>query len=125
MSQEQLLVLLFKIVLVADLVTLAVFIADYTRLTRGEAWRNPIGRTILWKDVLLGAALTPSVLSLFFHFSRLTSRIAGWVDIALFAAISVAVVWRIAVFEKIHRSKETAAAEPEDCAESPEDEAAP
>ena len=118
MKQDDLLILLFKIVLVADLVTLAVFIADYTRLTRWGAWRNAIGRTILWKDVLLGAALAPSALSLFLHFNRLTSRIAGWVDVALFAAIAVAMVWRIAVFEKIHRNEETVAA-PEDV--TPED----
>lgn len=105
MSQEDLLLLLFKIVLVADLVTLAAFIADYTWLTRWGAWRNPIGRTILWKDVLLGAALTPSVLSLFLKFNRLTSRIAGWVDLGLFAAIALVMVWRIFVWHRIHRNE--------------------
>lgn len=99
----QLLLLLFKVVIIADLVTIVAFIWDYTRLTRWEAWRDEIGRTILWKDVLLGAALTPSILSLFFRFSRLTSEVAAWVDVALFAGIAGAMVWRIFVFERFHR----------------------
>ena len=103
MSQDQALLLLFKVVLVADLAALALFVADYTRLA--SWWSNPIGRTLVIKDLLLGAALTPSVLSLFWHFNRLTSRIAAWVDIALFAGIAIVMVWRTVVFERIHREK--------------------
>lgn len=103
---SHLLILLFKIVIIADLVTLAAFIGDYSRLARW--WKDPVGRTIAIKDLLLGAALTPSALSLFFRFNRLTSQVAAWVDVALFAAIAVVMAWRIVVFERVHRQKDAA-----------------
>lgn len=106
MGQDSLILLLFKIVLIADLIALAAFTADYTRLAKW--WRNPIGRTIVIKDLILGAALTPTALSLFWKFNRLTSRIAAWVDVALFALIAVVVAWRIVVFERIHRHEKDA-----------------
>lgn len=115
MKQDDLLILLFRIVLVADLVTLASFVLLYSALAAW--WRNTIGRTIVIKDLLLGAALTPSVLSLFLHFNRLTNRIAGWVDVALFAGIAAAMVWRDVVWYRVHRDKKPA--------ETQEDEAAP
>lgn len=109
---SHLLVLLFKVVIVADLVTLTVFVADYTRLARW--WADPIGRTIVIKDLLLGAALTPSVLSLFFRFNRLTSQIAAWTDVALFAGIAGVMVWRTVVFERFHRAHRDESAAQED-----------
>lgn len=112
MNQEQMLLQLFRVVLVADLVALASFIVLYTMLAAW--WRNTIGRTIVIKDLLLGAALTPSVLSLFFHFSRLTSRVAGWVDVGLFAGIAVTMVWRDIVWWHVHHDKKSALTQPED-----------
>lgn len=99
---SELLVLLFRVVIIADLVALAAFVGDYTRLARW--WADPIGRTIVVKDLLLGAALTPSVLSFFLRFNRLTSQVAAWIDVGLFAGIAVVMVWRIVVFEKFHRA---------------------
>lgn len=103
MTQDAAILFLFKVVLIADLVAIAAFVLDYS--VRAEWWSNPIGRTLVIKDLLLGAAITPSVLSLFFRFSRLTSHIAAWVDIALFAAIAVTMTWRVVIFERIHREK--------------------
>ena len=112
MSQDSLIILLFKIVVVADLVAIAAFIADYSRLA---AWyKNPIGRTLVIKDLLLGAAFIPSVLSFFFKFNRLTSHIAAWIDIALFAGIAAVMTWRTVVFERIHRDKAAAGSAPEE-----------
>lgn len=100
MSQEQLLVLLLKIVLVADVAALAVFVAVYTKLA--PWWRSPIGRTLVIKDVLLVLAFTPTILSLFFRFSRLTSLAAAWVDVGLFALIAAVVAWRTVIWWRIH-----------------------
>lgn len=122
MNQEQVIVLLLKIVLVSGAVSVALFVAEYTWRTRGAAWRNTIGRTLLWKDVLLILCLVPSILSLFLHFNRLTSSVAAWVDVGLFALLTPAMWWRIVVFERIHRDK------PQDTEHAPagggEDEAA-
>jgi hypothetical protein len=105
MREAQLFILLFKIVLVADVLAILAFILDYSRLA--PWYRNPIGRTIVTKDILLLVILIPGVLSLFFEFNRLTSRIAAWIDLVAFALIAPVMVWRIVVFERIHREKRT------------------
>jgi hypothetical protein len=102
-NQDHLILLLFKIVLVADVVSIAAFIAQYWRLA--PWYKNPIGRTIVIKDILLIVCLLPSVLSLFWHFSRLTSHIAAWVDVASFGLIAPVMAWRILVWQSIHKNK--------------------
>jgi hypothetical protein len=99
MTQDALIILLFKVVLLADVVSIAVFIGLYTAWA--SWWRNPIGRTIVAKSALLALALLPSVLSLFWHFSRLTSHIAAWSDIVIFALIAVVMGWRCIVWRKV------------------------
>lgn len=103
MNQDQVILLLFKIVLVSGAVSVALFVAEYIWRTRGGCFRNDIGRTIVWKDILLIACMMPSILALFFQFSRLTSHIAAWVDIATFGLLTPAMLWRIAVFERVHK----------------------
>jgi hypothetical protein len=100
---DQLLLLLFKITLMADLAGIIAFIVIYSVVA--PWWSNVIGRTIVAKDILLGLALTPSILSLFFHFNRLSSVIAGWVDLGLFAGIAVVMIWRCVIWLRIHREE--------------------
>ena len=87
MSQEQALVLAFKVVEVASVVTIVAFIACYSRWA--DWIHNPIGRTIVYKDVALILVLIPSILSIFLHFSRFTSRVAGWFDVGAFALVAI------------------------------------
>lgn len=101
MKQEQWIVLAFKVALIADVAAVLAFIADYTRLAAW--WSNAIGRTIVIKDFLLVLAFIPSIMSLFFRFSRLTSLVAAWFDVGIFAGIAAVMVWRIVVFERVHR----------------------
>lgn len=102
MSQDQWIVLAFKVAEVASVVTIGAFIACYSRWARW--YKNPIGRTIVFKDIALILVLLPSILSIFFRFNRLTSHIAAWYDIGSFALVPVIMCWRIAVFGKIHRA---------------------
>ena len=103
MTQDQWIILAFKVVEIAAVVTIGAFIAVYTRYARW--WRNAIGRTIVIKDVALILVLLPSILSIFFSFNRLTSNIAAWFDVASFSAIPVIMCWRILVWRKIHKDK--------------------
>lgn len=105
MSQDALIVLLFKIVLISGAVSVALFVAEYTWRTRGRCWRNDIGRTLVVKDILLILCLLPSILSLFWDFNRLNSHISAWVDIVLFGLLTPVMCWRVFVFERIHRQK--------------------
>ena len=96
-------ILAFKVVEVASLVTIIAFVACYTWWTRGKCWTNPIGQTIVAKDAALILVLLPSILSIFWHFNRLTSHIAAWYDVGSFALVPAIMVWRVIVFRKIHR----------------------
>jgi hypothetical protein len=102
MSQDELLILLLKVVLVSGALSVAAFVAVYHYLTRGAVWRDEVGQTIITKDLLLFACLLPSILSLFLSFNRLTSHIAAWTDIALFGLLTPVTLWRIAVWRRIH-----------------------
>ena len=101
MSQEQAILLAFKVTEIASVVTIAAFIACYSRWAPWH--RNAIGRTIVLKDIALILVLIPSILSIFINFNRLTSHIAAWFDVGSFALVPVIMVWRIAVFRRIHK----------------------
>lgn len=111
MSQDQAIILLLKVVLVCGAVSVALFVAEYT--WRAAWWKNPIGWALVVKDILLILCLLPSILSLFLQFNRLTSHIAAWIDVGLFGLMTPVMLWRIAVFERVHRDKK-AAGPPED-----------
>jgi hypothetical protein len=102
-NQDHLIVLLFRVMLIVDETVIIAFIVQYTVLA--PWWKNAIGRTIVIKDMLLALAFVPSLLSLFINFSRLTSRVAAWLDLAMFAGIAVAMAWRIVVWNRIQRQK--------------------
>lgn len=103
MSQDQAIILALKIVLIAGMVSVALFVAVYGYLADWR--RNPIGRTVVWLDILLALALAPSTLSLFFHFNRLTSHVAAWTDIGIFALIAAGMLQRIPLWVKLHTDK--------------------
>jgi hypothetical protein len=102
MTQDDTLILAFKVVEVASVVTIAAFIAYYTKAAKW--WANPIGRTIVLKDLALILVMLPSILSIFMKFNRFTSHVAGWFDVGAFALVPVIMVWRVIVFRKIHRA---------------------
>ena len=102
MNQDQWIILAFKVVEVASVVTIVAFIACYSRWA--PWWRHPIGRTIVLKDISLILVLLPSILSIFLKFNWLTSHIAAWFDVCAFALVPVIMVWRVFVFRKIHRA---------------------
>lgn len=101
MSQDQWITLCFKVVEVSALVTIAGFIACYSAWA--PWWRDPVGRTIVVKDALLIIVFIPSVLAIFLHFGRFSSRIAAWSDMAMLGLIAPVMIWRVLVFRKIHR----------------------
>lgn len=77
-----------------------VFAADYTRLTRGACWRDPIGQTIVIKDLLLALSLAPLLLAAFFHLSAFGSEVGAWILIGFLFLAGLTVYWRVIVFER-------------------------
>jgi hypothetical protein len=105
MAESGLLITLTKIVLIADIAAILTFVGDYSLLAKW--WRNPIGRTLVLKDLFLLGVISLTVLSVFFHFSRLTSTAAGWLEVAMLGGMALAMLWRVVVFERIHRHKKS------------------
>lgn len=101
MTSPSLMILLTKIALIADMAAITAFVLDYSRLARW--WANPVGRTIVIKDLFLLGVISLIVASVFFQFSRFTSEVASWIQLALLWGMAVAMLWRIVVFERIHR----------------------
>jgi hypothetical protein len=111
-TQDQAIILCFKIVEVASVATIVSFVACYTLWA--PWYRNAIGRTIVIKDLLLIVVFIPSILSIFLHYNRLTSHIAAWLDVAMIGLISPVMIWRTYIFWKIHRDGKRGDAMPSD-----------
>jgi hypothetical protein len=103
-TQAQWITLALKVACICGFVSLTGWVALYTAYT--PWWRNQIGRTLAAKTLLIAALLVPTTLSLFLHFNRLTSLVAGWIDVALIGLITPVMIWRILVWRKIHQEGE-------------------
>lgn len=102
MTQDHLLILLFRTADLFAMASIVLFVGVYWKLA--PWWRNPIGRTIVAKDILLFVALIPSALSMFVHFTRVPAHVAAWFDLGCVAGIGVVMVWRTVVWWRVHKS---------------------
>lgn len=103
MTQDAWITLCLRIGLIAGFTSLLAWVWTYTKITHGDAWRNPVGLTFIVKSLLIAGAFIPSTLSLFFHLSRLDSYIAGWADVVLIGAVAPVMLWRMIVFIRLDR----------------------
>ncbi len=103
MTQEQVIVLCLRTGLITGLAALVAWVAVYTYLTRGAAWKDPIGQTLIAKTLLIAGLFVPSILSLFFHMSRFGSHIVAWIDVTLIGLVTPVMIWRSIVF--VHESR--------------------
>lgn len=103
MTQDAWIILAFKVVLLSGFISLVTWVVIYTRLTHWGAWKDPIGRTLMAKSLLLALVLVPSILNLFFSFDRFTSHVAGWIDVVLIGAITPVMMWRSLVWLRVGR----------------------
>jgi hypothetical protein len=95
--------LALKVALIVSVSGMALFAADYTRLTKGRCWRDPIGLTLLLADIFSVAGLVPLLLAEFFRLSPLGNVIAAWALIGFWFLSGAAMYWRTLVFEREHR----------------------
>ncbi len=100
MTQDQWQLLVLKIVLISNVLTLGGFAAQYQRLTRGAWRRDRIGSSLMYETFLLLGVVGLTAASVFLQFNRLDSRAAAWVQIALLALLSVVMVSRVVVFQQ-------------------------
>jgi hypothetical protein len=95
-----LLLLLDKVFICTSLAGSLAWIADYSRR---KWWRNPVGRTLMAKTVIIAALLSLSALQLFFNLNRYDSIAVAWLGVALLGLIGPVMVWRMAVFHRVSR----------------------
>ena len=102
MTQDEWIVLAFKVALIAGFCSLAVWIALYSVLAKW--WTNPIGRTLVRLAALTAALYVPTTLSLFWHLNRADSRFVGWIDAGLIALVTPEMLWRSVVWWRLHKA---------------------
>jgi hypothetical protein len=104
MTQADWIILFLKIGVVSGFISIVTWIWIYGRLVR---WKfESIGWTLVAKSALLAGLLLVTALSLFFHFNRTTSYVAGWVDVALILLVSPVMFWRSAVWLRRSRKRD-------------------
>jgi hypothetical protein len=104
MTQDQWIILAFKVAVVSGFASIAGWVVLYSFLA--PWWESPIGRTLVAKSVLIALLFVPTGLSLFFHLNRLDSVVAGWVDAGLIGLVTPVMIWRSVVWLKLHRNRE-------------------
>jgi hypothetical protein len=101
-TQDQALILAFRVALISGFVSLAAWIVLYSVLAKW--WANPIGRTLVRLAALTALLYVPTILSLFFELNRLDSRLVGWIDAGLIALVTPEMLWRCVVWWRLHRA---------------------
>ena len=90
-----------RVAVISGFCSLAGWVALYSFLA--PWWRNPIGRTLVIKSMLIAMLLIPTMISLFFHMTQFESVVVGWADFVLIALITPVMIWRSAVWQRIYR----------------------
>lgn len=88
-----------RIVIAEDLAAIIAFIVQYSVLAKW--WRNPIGATIVVKDLLIVVVLAANAIEVFAP----PSLALEWVVVLITGLIGPVMVWRMAVFASYHRSR--------------------
>jgi hypothetical protein len=93
-----------KVGLITGFISLVLWVQVYTKLTKGGAWRNPLGLTFIIKSLLLAALFMVVALSTFVNLGPRTSQIVGWVDAVLIGSVTPVMLWRTVVFLRLDRT---------------------
>jgi hypothetical protein len=130
LTQQDAIILCLKIGLIAGFASIAFWVAVYSRLTRGGAWRNTIGLSLIIEALLIAGLFVPQVLSLFFQLNRLDSRIVAWTDVTLIGLVSPVMAWRTVAFLRMgpspeRKHREAGRTETQPMAEAPQREEEP
>ncbi len=102
MTQMQVIVLLLKIFLISGFVSLAGWVVLYSVLA--PWFRDPIGRTLVAKTLLIAGTFLVVALGAFFPWFNRHPYVTGWIDVFLIGGVTPAMIWRSAVWVRLHRA---------------------
>lgn len=115
-------ILAVKIVGVLGIVTQILWVILYTILTRHrngdgkvhwEAWRNPVGLTLIIEALTIAGLLVLTLLTTFFPSMFAQEEILIWCEVGLLAVSNAVMIWRTLVFLRIGRSADPPTDAPE------------
>ena len=101
----------FKIAMTSAVIGTSVFLAEYTRLTRGRCWRDAVGLTLVLEALFALGYLVPTTISLFFRLSPAVEQVVTWALICFIGLSGFVLLWRTVVFEQISREGRQLSAE--------------
>lgn len=99
----QVIVLLLKVFLISGFAALAGWVGLYTWLTRGAAWRNPVGQTLVIKSLLVACTFLVIALGAFFPWFGRHPFVTGWIDVGLIGGVTPVMCWRCWVWWRLHK----------------------
>jgi hypothetical protein len=105
-SQSQWLTLALKVALIAGFCSLTGWTVLYT--VYADWWKNAVGRTLVAKTILIALLFVPTALGLFFQLNRADSYLVGWIDASLIGLVTPTMLWRSAVWVRLHRAGQLA-----------------
>lgn len=104
MTQTAVIVLLLKVFLISGFCSLAGWVGLYTWLTRGQAWRNPIGQTLVVKSLLVAVTFLAIALPAFVPWFARHPLVMGWTDVGLIGAVTPVMLWRSWIWVQLYRA---------------------
>ena len=105
--------LTLKIALVIAITGTLAFLTDYTRLTKGACWRDPLGLTLSVEGIAGLGYLVPVLVSAFFRPTWLEEQVEVWMLTGFLAVSGLVLFWRTAVFE--HEARKPRVPEQDGC----------
>jgi len=97
---EQWILVAFKVVDVAAITGTALWIGVYTYLAKW--WATPLGATVVRLAIYLGGAFLLAFASLFFHFNRTSSDVAGIIDVGFYGLVAAELFYRVPMWIRLH-----------------------
>jgi len=102
MTQLHLVTLLFKIGLISGFFSVLTWVVLYTCLARW--WVTSIGWTLVVMKLLVAALFLVAGLGMIFPWFRNHPLATGWLDAVLVGLTTPAMLWRCAVWWRLHRA---------------------
>lgn len=104
MTEQQLIVLLLKIGLIAGTLANVLWVAVYTRFAKW--WRNALGRTLVIESILVAGLFVPQIITLFFPMTAQGTEDAAWVDVALVGVVTPVMLWRTVIWIRLDKASQ-------------------
>jgi hypothetical protein len=92
---DPVLALLSKIGTISAAGWIAIWIVQYTYYTKGKAWKNHIGASLMCMKMLIGIIMLLIALESFFTWGTSVRTALTWVNVILVLLFTPCMIWRV------------------------------